>query len=62
MAAGTVERSILWFAFVLLFPRTFGALNAYLNYLKNALFWLLVGVLLRPHTRSLKTPRGRQEV
>ncbi len=39
--------SILWFAFVLLFPLTFGALNAYQNYLYNALFWLLVGVLFR---------------
>ena len=39
--------SILWFAFLLLFPFTFGALSGYQNYLSNALFWLLVGVLFR---------------
>ena len=39
--------SILWFAFLLLFPLTWGAINAYQNFVTNAYFWLLVGVLFR---------------
>jgi len=39
--------SILWFAFVLLFPYTWTGLMAYQNFVLNAYFWLLVGVLFR---------------
>ena len=42
-----IALSILWFAFLLLFPLTWGALNAYQNFILNAYFWLLVGVLFR---------------
>jgi len=39
--------SIFWFAFVLLFPMTYGGLFAYQNYVLNAYLWLLLGVLFR---------------
>lgn len=45
--AGALAMAIAWFAFLLLFPITYGALNPYQNYTTNALFWLLVGVLFR---------------
>ena len=46
-AAYSVGAAITWFSFLLMFPLTYGALNAYQNYLYNAFFWLLVGVLHR---------------
>jgi len=39
--------SILWFAFLLLLPFTYGSLAAYQNYILNSYLWLLVGVLFR---------------
>jgi hypothetical protein len=42
-----VAASIVWFAFFLLFPRTYGGLQGYQDYVLNAYFWLLVGVLFR---------------
>jgi len=39
--------AILWFAFLLLFPFTFGGMQPYQNYVFNAYLWLLAGVLLR---------------
>jgi hypothetical protein len=42
-----VAFSILWFAFYLLFPRTYGGSQGYQDYVPNAYFWLLVGVLFR---------------
>jgi hypothetical protein len=39
--------AIFWFAFLLLFPFTYGGLTAYQNYVNNAYMWLLVGVLFR---------------
>jgi hypothetical protein len=39
--------AIVWFALLLLFPFTYGAMNAYQNFLYNAYFWLLTGVLFR---------------
>jgi len=39
--------SILWFDFYLLFPRTFGGLVGYEDFVLNAYFWLLVGVVFR---------------
>ena len=38
-----VAFSIMWFAFLLLFPMTFGGTSAYQNYINNAFLWLLVG-------------------
>ncbi|MGH9725915.1 MAG: hypothetical protein ACRD41_12695, partial [Candidatus Acidiferrales bacterium] len=39
--------AIFWYAFLLLYPDTFGSLAAYQNYVTNAYLWLLVGVLYR---------------
>ena len=38
---------IFWFAFFLLGPATFGGIAAYEDFLLNAYFWLLLGVLFR---------------
>jgi len=38
---------IFWYAFFLLFPATFGGIQAYEDFLLNAYFWLLLGVLFR---------------
>jgi hypothetical protein len=53
-----VGAAILWFAFLLLFPFTYGALNAYQNYLYNAFFWLLLGVLYRLPSLAEPAPGG----
>lgn len=39
--------AVLWYAFLLLYPMTYGGLNAYQNYINNAFLWLLVGMLFR---------------
>jgi hypothetical protein len=39
--------AIFWFAFLLLFPWSFGGIAGYQNFIFNAYFWLLLGVLLR---------------
>jgi hypothetical protein len=39
--------AILWYAFVLLYPLTYGGIPAYQNYVTNAYLWLLVGILFR---------------
>jgi hypothetical protein len=39
--------SIVWFVFVLLFPMTFGGTSGFQNYVNNAFFWLLLGILFR---------------
>jgi len=39
--------SIFWFAFLLLFPFTWGSIVGYQNFVLNAYLWLLVGVLFR---------------
>ncbi|HUB58903.1 MAG TPA: hypothetical protein VL975_00445 [Candidatus Micrarchaeia archaeon] len=39
--------AIFWYAFLLLFPLTFGGLAAYQNYVGNAYLWLLVGIFYR---------------
>ena len=36
--------AILWYAFLLLYPLTYGGLAPYQNYVDNAYLWLLVGV------------------
>jgi hypothetical protein len=38
---------IFWYAFFLLFPATFGGINSYEDFLLNAYFWLLLGLLFR---------------
>jgi hypothetical protein len=39
--------AVFWFAFVILFPETFGSINSYQDYVMNATLWLLVGILYR---------------
>jgi len=39
--------AILWYAFWLLYPWTFGGLSAYQNYTSNVYLWILVGILFR---------------
>jgi hypothetical protein len=44
---------IFWYAFFLLFPATFGGIAAYEDFLLNAYFWLLLGLLFRLPTLAL---------
>jgi hypothetical protein len=44
---------IFWYALFLLFPATFGDMQAYEDFLLNAYFWLLLGVLFRLPTIAL---------
>ncbi|MGC2421818.1 MAG: hypothetical protein WA405_09230 [Candidatus Acidiferrales bacterium] len=39
--------AILWYAFLLLYPFTYGGMSPYQNYVCNAYLWLLVGILFR---------------
>ena len=39
--------AILWYAFLLLYPLTFGGIAPYQNFVTNAYLWLLVGILFR---------------
>lgn len=39
--------AIFWFAFLLLFPFTYGGLQSYQNFILNAYLWLLTGILFR---------------
>jgi hypothetical protein len=39
--------SFFWFAFYLLFPRTYGGMQGYQDFILNAYLWLLVGMLFR---------------
>jgi len=42
-----IAMAIFWYAFLLLYPITFGGLSAYQNYVCNAYLWLMVGILFR---------------
>lgn len=42
-----VAFAILWFAFLLLLPMTWGTIDLYENYVYNAYFWLLLGILFK---------------
>jgi hypothetical protein len=44
---------IFWYALFLLFPATFGGIQSYEDFLLNAYFWLLLGVLFRLPTIAL---------
>jgi hypothetical protein len=48
--------AIFWYAFILLFPLTFGSFSNYQNYVCNAYFWLLVGILFRLPDILAQTP------
>ena len=52
-----VALSIFWYAFLLLIPFTYGGLPPYQNYVMNAYFWVLIGILFRlPYVA--RTPDG----
>lgn len=42
-----IALAIFWYAFVLLYPLTYGGLAPYQNYICNAFLWLLIGILFR---------------
>jgi hypothetical protein len=44
---------IFWYVLFLLFPQTFGGMQPYEDFLLNAYFWLLLGVLFRLPTIAL---------
>jgi hypothetical protein len=44
---------IFWYTFFLLFPATFGGIQPYEDFLLNAYFWLLLGLLFRLPTIAL---------
>jgi hypothetical protein len=44
---------IFWYALFLLFPATFGGMQPYEDFLLNAYFWLLLGMLFRLPTLAL---------
>jgi hypothetical protein len=44
---------IFWYAFFLMFPATFGSIVLYEDFLLNAYFWLLLGLLFRLPTLAL---------
>lgn len=55
-----VALSISWFAFLLLFPFTWGSIVLYQNFVLNAYLWLLVGILFRlPQLELQKLPENR---
>jgi hypothetical protein len=39
--------AIFWYSFLLLYPFTYGGLSPYQNFVCNAYFWLMVGILFR---------------
>jgi hypothetical protein len=42
-----VAFSIFWYAFILLVPMTYAGMSPYQNYVMNAYFWVLIGILFR---------------
>ena len=48
--------AIFWFAFLLLYPMTYGGLPAYQNYIHNVYLWFLVGILFRLPEIQASTP------
>jgi hypothetical protein len=42
-----IALAILWFAFIFLFPSSWGSMVVYQNFVLNAYFWLLAGILFR---------------
>jgi hypothetical protein len=42
-----VALAIFWYAFLLLIPFTYQGIVYYQNYVMNAYFWFLVGILFR---------------
>jgi hypothetical protein len=42
-----IALAITWYGFLLLFPLTYGGLAPYQNFVDNAYFWILVGILFK---------------
>jgi hypothetical protein len=51
-----IALAISWYAFLLLYPFTYGGLAPYQNYVNNAFLWLLVGILFRLPNLMAATP------
>jgi hypothetical protein len=51
-----IALAIFWFAFLLLYPMTYGGIASYQNYIDNVYFWLLVGILFRLPEIQASTP------
>jgi hypothetical protein len=50
--------AIFWYAFLLLFPFTYGGLAAYQNFVDNAYLWLIVGILFKLPALYASNPSG----
>jgi hypothetical protein len=51
--------AIFWYAFLLLYPLTYGGLPPYQNFVNNAFLWLLIGILFRlPQLHADAAPLG----
>ena len=42
-----IALAVTWYAFILLFPLTWGGLTQYQNFVSNAYFWLFIGILFK---------------
>ena len=50
--------AILWYAFLLLYPFTYGGLAPYQNFVDNAYLWLTVGILFKLPALYAANPSG----
>jgi hypothetical protein len=48
--------AIWWYAFLLLYPFTYGGMSAYQNFICNMYLWILVGILFKLPTLQKNTP------
>jgi hypothetical protein len=56
-----VALAITWYSFLLLLPFSYGGMAVYQNYVMNAYFWVLAGVLFRlPHLARASQPAPAQ--
>jgi hypothetical protein len=54
-----VAFAIFWFAFLLLFPMTWGSLVSFEDFVLNAFLWFLIGVLFRLPALEAQSLQGR---
>ena len=52
--------AILWYAFLLLYPFTYGGLAPYQNFVDNAYLWLTVGILFKLPALYAANPSGAE--
>jgi hypothetical protein len=50
--------AIFWYAFLLLYPFTYGGLAAYQNFVDNAYLWVIVGILFKLPALYAANPSG----